>query len=81
MAEEQSEVLEQTAPDDLAYQPSAAQPHYSSVFPDILGDVTLDVALMFGEHPFDDLLFRPLGDYSGGQWDEAVNSVLDQMAP
>lgn len=54
--------------------------HYSSNFPDILdGAATLDDALMFGEHPFDDLLFRPLGDYTGEQWDEAVNSVLDQM--
>jgi hypothetical protein len=53
-------------------------PQYPSGFPDILGnEIALDESLLFGEHPFDDLLFRPLGDYTGDQWDEAVNSRPD----
>jgi hypothetical protein len=70
--------VEQLEPHNL---PFAQMPQYPSGFPDILGnEIALDESLLFGEHPFDDLLFRPLGDYTGDQWDEAVNSVLDQMA-
>ncbi|KAG7571286.1 hypothetical protein FFLO_00798 [Filobasidium floriforme] len=70
--------VERLEPHDL---PFAQVPQYSSGFPNIIGnEIALDESLVFGEHPFDDLLFRPLGDYTGDQWDEAVNSVLDQMA-
>jgi hypothetical protein len=81
IAEDRSEEVEHVASGALAYEPSTTRPQYSSAYPEPLGDVTLDDALMFGEHPFDDLLFRPLGDYTGGQWDEAVDSVLGQMVP